>query len=104
VYWPLLVVGAWYVLAAPLACAVGALNGYIFNRRWTFAARDMTRARASSTSRSRRPVLSQRACSFCSSSVGSVPDACAYVAAIPADAAAPGIGGASTAPAACPKF
>ena len=41
----LLAVGTPYALAAPLAFAVGALNGYIFNRRWTFAARDTTRAR-----------------------------------------------------------
>ena len=34
-----------YAVAALLAFAVGALNGYIFNRRWTFAARDTTRAR-----------------------------------------------------------
>jgi putative flippase GtrA len=27
------------------AASVGALNGYILNRRWTFAARDTTRAR-----------------------------------------------------------
>ena len=45
VYRLLLGAGAWYVVAAPLAFAVGALNGYIFNRRWTFAARDTTRAR-----------------------------------------------------------
>ena len=45
VYRLLLAVGTWYVVAAPLAFAVGALNGYIFNRRWTFAARDSTRAR-----------------------------------------------------------
>jgi putative flippase GtrA len=41
----LLALGAWYVLAAPLAFAVGAVNGYILNRRWTFAAPDTTRAR-----------------------------------------------------------
>jgi putative flippase GtrA len=41
----LLALGAWYVIAAPLGFAVGALNGYIFNRRWTFSARDTTRAR-----------------------------------------------------------
>ena len=41
----LLALGVWYVIAAPLAFAVGAVNGYIFNRRWTFAARDSTRAR-----------------------------------------------------------
>jgi putative flippase GtrA len=41
----LLVVSTPYLLAAPLAFAFGALNGYIFNRRWTFAARDTTRAR-----------------------------------------------------------
>jgi putative flippase GtrA len=45
VYRLLLAVGAWYALAAPLAFAAGALNGYVFNRRWTFAARDTTRAR-----------------------------------------------------------
>lgn len=41
----LLVASTPYLLAAPLAFAVGALNGYIFNSRWTFAARDTTRAR-----------------------------------------------------------
>jgi putative flippase GtrA len=45
VYRLLLALGAWYVVAAPLAFAAGALNGYIFNRRWTFGARDSTRAR-----------------------------------------------------------
>src|SRR5436190_19661788 len=44
VYGLLLALGAWYVLAAPLAFAVGAVNGFVFNRRWTFAARDSTRA------------------------------------------------------------
>ena len=45
VYRLLLAIGAWYVLAAPIAFAAGALNGYVFNRRWTFAAPDTTRAR-----------------------------------------------------------
>lgn len=45
VYRLLIAVGVWYLVAAPLAFAVGALNGYIFNRRWTFSARDTTRAR-----------------------------------------------------------
>jgi putative flippase GtrA len=45
VYRLLLVVGTPYVLAAPLAFAAGALNGYVFNRSWTFAARDSMRAR-----------------------------------------------------------
>jgi putative flippase GtrA len=45
VYRALLALGAWYVLAAPLAFAAGAVNGYVLNRRWTFAARDTTRAR-----------------------------------------------------------
>jgi putative flippase GtrA len=45
VYRLLLALGAWYVLAAPLAFVAGAVNGYVFNRRWTFAARDSTRAR-----------------------------------------------------------
>ena len=34
-----------YVLAAALGFAVGAVNGYVFNRRWTFGARDSARAR-----------------------------------------------------------
>ncbi len=46
VYRLLLALGTPYVLAAPLSFAVGAANGYVFNRRWTFAARDSTRARA----------------------------------------------------------
>jgi putative flippase GtrA len=41
----LLLVAVPYALAAPLAFAAGALNGYVFNRRWTFAARDTTRSR-----------------------------------------------------------
>lgn len=45
VYRLLLAVGMAYALAAPLAFAVGAVNGYVFNRRWTFAARDSARAR-----------------------------------------------------------
>jgi putative flippase GtrA len=45
VYRLLLLVGTPYVLAAPLAFAAGAANGYVFNRRWTFAARDTTRSR-----------------------------------------------------------
>jgi putative flippase GtrA len=34
-----------YVLAAAVAFALGAVNGYVLNRRWTFAARDSGRAR-----------------------------------------------------------
>jgi putative flippase GtrA len=34
-----------YLVAALAAFAVGAINGYRWNRRWTFAARDTTRAR-----------------------------------------------------------
>ena len=45
VYRLLLAVGVWYVAAAPVAFAVGALNGYVLNRGWTFAARDTARAR-----------------------------------------------------------
>ena len=41
----LLAISTPYVLAAFLGFAVGALNGYILNRRWTFAAPDTTRAR-----------------------------------------------------------
>jgi putative flippase GtrA len=45
VYRLLLGVGTPYLLAAPLGFAVGAVNGYVFNRRWTFGARDSARAR-----------------------------------------------------------
>jgi putative flippase GtrA len=45
VYRLLLAVGTPYVLAAALGFAVGAVNGYVFNRRWTFGARDSARAR-----------------------------------------------------------
>jgi putative flippase GtrA len=45
VYRVLLAVGTWYLIAAPVAFGAGAVNGYVFNRRWTFAARDSTRAR-----------------------------------------------------------
>jgi putative flippase GtrA len=41
----LLAVGVVYVAAAPLAWGAGAVNGYVFNRRWTFEARPSTRAR-----------------------------------------------------------
>jgi putative flippase GtrA len=44
-YRALLAISTPYVLAAFLGFAVGALNGYVLNRRWTFAARDTTRAR-----------------------------------------------------------
>ncbi len=45
-YLLLLVAGTPAALAAALAFAAGAVNGYVFNRRWTFAAADSTRARA----------------------------------------------------------
>jgi putative flippase GtrA len=41
----LLALGTPYVIAAALGFAIGAVNGYVFNRRWTFVARDSTRAR-----------------------------------------------------------
>jgi len=41
----LLVLAVPYVIAAALGFSAGAVNGYVFNRRWTFAARDTTRAR-----------------------------------------------------------
>jgi putative flippase GtrA len=34
-----------YVIAATLGFSVGAVNGYVFNRRWTFVAHDTARAR-----------------------------------------------------------
>ncbi|HEY7207679.1 MAG TPA: GtrA family protein [Gaiellaceae bacterium] len=45
VYRLLLAVGTWYLVAALLAFAAGAANGYVLNRRWTFRAGDSTRAR-----------------------------------------------------------
>ena len=45
VYRGLLELGTPYAVAAPLAFTVGSVNGYVLNRRWTFAARDSTRAR-----------------------------------------------------------
>jgi putative flippase GtrA len=45
VYRVLLVLHVPYAVSAPLAFSAGAVNGYIFNRRWTFAARDTRRAR-----------------------------------------------------------
>jgi putative flippase GtrA len=45
VYRLLLALGAWYVVAAPIAYVASVVNGYVFNRRWTFAARDSARAR-----------------------------------------------------------
>ena len=41
----LLAISTPYVLAAALGFSVGAVNGYVFNRRWTFGARDSARAR-----------------------------------------------------------
>jgi putative flippase GtrA len=41
----LLVAGTPYVVAAPVAFIAGAVNGYVFNRRWTYAAADSSRAR-----------------------------------------------------------
>ena len=41
----LLAVGVVYLAAAPLAWAAAVVNGYVFNRRWTFGARDSTQAR-----------------------------------------------------------
>jgi putative flippase GtrA len=38
-------IGVFYGAAGGLAFALGAANGYILNRRWTFAARDSMQAR-----------------------------------------------------------
>ena len=45
-YTVLVLAGVPYWVAGPVGFAVGAVNGYILNRRWTFAARDTYRARA----------------------------------------------------------
>ena len=44
-YLLLLGAGTPYVAAAAIAFAAGATNGYVLNRRWTFAAPDSSRAR-----------------------------------------------------------
>jgi putative flippase GtrA len=41
----LLAVSVPYLAAAPVAWGAGAVNGYVFNRRWTFGAPDSARAR-----------------------------------------------------------
>ena len=46
VYWLLLDARSCYVVAAPTAYAASLVTGYVFNRRWTFGARDSTQARA----------------------------------------------------------
>jgi putative flippase GtrA len=46
IYSLLLGVGTPYLLAAPLGFAAGSTNGYVFNRRWTLAASDSMRTRA----------------------------------------------------------
>jgi putative flippase GtrA len=45
VYALLIWVGVFYWLAGAIAFAVGATNGYILNRRWTFASPDSSAAR-----------------------------------------------------------
>jgi putative flippase GtrA len=46
VYRLLLLAGTWYLVAAPVGYAAGLLNGYVWNRSWTFGSRDSIRARA----------------------------------------------------------
>jgi putative flippase GtrA len=45
-YAALLWVGTVYWLAGAIAFAAGAVNGYVFNRTWTFAAADSLRSRS----------------------------------------------------------
>jgi len=45
VFYALADLGAPYAAAAPAAFCAGAANGYVWNRRWTFRARDSLRAR-----------------------------------------------------------
>lgn len=46
VYRGLIEVGTPYAIAAPLAFGIGSVSGYVLNRRWTFAASDSMRSRA----------------------------------------------------------
>ena len=41
----LLALHVWYLVAAPAAWGLGAINGYVLNRRWTFGTRDSARTR-----------------------------------------------------------
>jgi putative flippase GtrA len=41
----LIAVGTWYVIAAPLSYMASLMNGYLFNRSWTYGASDSLRAR-----------------------------------------------------------
>ena len=70
------------MVAAPIAFAAGALNGYIFNRRWTFAARDTTRARVAYVGVAITGA-SRRACAFRFFVAIGVSKVVAYLAAIP---------------------
>ena len=45
VYAVLSALGADRLVAAPVAFAAGALNGYVFNRSWTFASRNASPTR-----------------------------------------------------------
>jgi putative flippase GtrA len=83
VYRILLAVDVWYVVAAPVAFGVGAMNGYIFNRRWTFAARDSTRARILYLSFAATGALSSSLLVFLFVHVAGLGKVVAYVVAIP---------------------
>jgi len=83
VYRLLLALGAWYVVAAPLAFAAGALNGYFFNRRWTFGARDSTGARVLSISVQTVGALSTSLLVLLFVRAAGAGRAVAYLAAIP---------------------
>jgi putative flippase GtrA len=45
-YTTLVLAGVPYWVAGPVGFCVGAVNGYVLNRRWTFGARDTYGARA----------------------------------------------------------
>jgi putative flippase GtrA len=82
VYRLLLLASTPYVVAAPLAFAVGALNGYVFNRWWTFAARDSTRARVAYVVVQLAGAASTSGLVYALHAAGA-PKAWAYLAAVP---------------------
>jgi putative flippase GtrA len=71
------------VIAAALGFGVGALNGYVFNRRWTFAASDTTRARVLYVVVQLAGALSTSLLVFLFVHVAGAGKAVAYIAAIP---------------------
>jgi putative flippase GtrA len=79
----LLFVDTPYVAAAALGFSAGAVNGYVFNRRWTFGARDSTRARVLYVAVQAAGAASTSLLVLAFVRAGEVGKVAAYLAAIP---------------------